>query len=563
MQFTFASLWELLGGLGLFLFGMFQMEEALKYLAGRSFKLFLKKHTEKKFEAILSGTVITAILQSSSLVMLMVLAFVGAGVMNFRNALSVSIGSNLGTTLDNWLVAYVGFKFNIEIIALPFIVIGVVIYMLVEHHKKWQNASKLIIGFGLLFFGLSLMKNSATGLFQNFSFENYKHLPSLFFVFLGFCITAIIQSSSATMAILMSALYAGVIPFATAAYFVIGSELGGSIKIIIGSMNGIAEKKRMALGNFIFNIVITLLAFVFIDPLLYFITDIVELQNEQSSLVLLQSMMNLAGILLFYPFMEKFCLFLEGRFKDSILFSTFYIKKNNLAHSGAGMEIMEREAEAFVFRSILLNVEAFHLERTTIPHSKIIDEIHFKNDQFNSYAERYQDVKKAEGEIVSFYYRINEAEPDRTDVIRLERLMSCVRNAMYASKCIKDVYEDRMELRNTADEEKYNQYKIFQDNLNGFYSDILHFLTEKKHNEQFGELVKIIEKVHKEYDLRVSHIYTEAVKTGMHELDISTLLNVNRELFSSCKAIVFAVKDLIMDEESAANFDNIPLSVLK
>ncbi len=563
MQFSFTSLWELLGGLGLFLFGMFQMEEALKYLAGRSFKLFLKKHTERKFEAILSGTVITAILQSSSLVMLMTLAFVGAGVMNFRNALSVSIGSNLGTTLDNWLVAYVGFKFNIEIIALPFIVIGVVIYMFAEHHKKWQSASKLIIGFGLLFFGLSLMKNSAQGLFQGFSFENYSHLPSIVFVLLGFGITAIIQSSSATMAILMSALYANVIPFDTAALFVIGSELGGSIKIILGAMNGIAEKKRMALGNFIFNVVITVLAFVFIDPFLFFIKEIVALQNEQSSLVLLQSIMNLAGILFFFPFMEKFCDFLEHRFKDAISYSTFYIKKNNLAHSGAGMEIMEKETEAFVFRAILLNIEAFHLERTSIPASKIIESIHHKNQDFHSYTELYQDVKKAEGEIVSFYYRINEAEPDRTDVMRLERLMSCIRNAMYASKCIKDVYEDRMELRSTADEEKYNQYKLFQENLNGFYSDILHLLTEKRNAEQFGELVKIMENVHKEYDQRVSRIYTEAVKTGIHELDISTLLNVNRELFSSCKAIVFAVKDLIMDEESASNFDNIPLSVLK
>ena len=99
------NIWQLLAGLGIFLYGMFQLEDAMKQLAGRTFKLFLRKHTEKKLSAILSGTVVTAVLQSSSVVTLMVLSFVGAGVISMRNALAVVFGSNLGTTLDSWVVA--------------------------------------------------------------------------------------------------------------------------------------------------------------------------------------------------------------------------------------------------------------------------------------------------------------------------------------------------------------------------------------------------------------------------------------------------------------------------
>ena len=105
---TFNNFWQLLAGLGIFLFGMFQLEDTLKQLAGRTFKLFLRKHTGNKFGAILSGTIVTGVLQSSSVVTLMVLTFVGAGVISMRNALGVVIGANLGTTLDSWVVATLG-----------------------------------------------------------------------------------------------------------------------------------------------------------------------------------------------------------------------------------------------------------------------------------------------------------------------------------------------------------------------------------------------------------------------------------------------------------------------
>ena len=115
---SLTNFWQLLAGLSIFLFGMYQLEIALKQLAGRTFKLFLRKHTENKLSAIFSGTIVTAVLQSSSVVTFMVLSFVGAGVINMRNALAVVLGSNLGTTLDSWVVAMLGFKLDIEKFAL-------------------------------------------------------------------------------------------------------------------------------------------------------------------------------------------------------------------------------------------------------------------------------------------------------------------------------------------------------------------------------------------------------------------------------------------------------------
>src|SRR5688500_17095835 len=108
------NLWQILAGIGLFLFGMLLLEQAIKHLAGRSFKLFLKKHTSHPVKAVLSGLVITAMLQSSSIVNLLVLAFVGARILTMRNAIAVILGANLGSTVYNWIVVYLGFKFDIQ-----------------------------------------------------------------------------------------------------------------------------------------------------------------------------------------------------------------------------------------------------------------------------------------------------------------------------------------------------------------------------------------------------------------------------------------------------------------
>src|SRR5580765_2025640 len=124
------QIWKLLAGIAIFLLGMRFLEESLRHLAGRPFKLFLRKQTSSKVKAIFGGAIVTGILQSSSVVNLMVLAFVGANVIQMQNALAVILGANLGTTLDSWIVAGIGFKFNIESIAFPIAGVSGIIFSL-------------------------------------------------------------------------------------------------------------------------------------------------------------------------------------------------------------------------------------------------------------------------------------------------------------------------------------------------------------------------------------------------------------------------------------------------
>ena len=152
------GLFKLLCGIGMFVYAMHLIENAIRDLSGRRFKLFLQRNTGNKFKAILGGAVVTGFLQSSSLVSLMVLSFVGAGILSMKNALAVSLGANLGTTLDSWVVATLGFKVDIDFIAYPAVGIGGLLLTLFKKFRKLKYLSYFLIGFGLLFIGITFMK---------------------------------------------------------------------------------------------------------------------------------------------------------------------------------------------------------------------------------------------------------------------------------------------------------------------------------------------------------------------------------------------------------------------
>jgi phosphate:Na+ symporter len=152
------DLWKLLAGLGIFLFGMLLIEESVKALSGRAFRRIIRMYTNGRVRSIGSGALVTALLQSSSAVSLMVLAFVGAGVMNMQNAIGVIMGSNIGTTLTAWIIATIGFKIKIESLALPFIGLGAVGLIFFKPSTKPFMVTRLLIGFGFLFLGLDFMK---------------------------------------------------------------------------------------------------------------------------------------------------------------------------------------------------------------------------------------------------------------------------------------------------------------------------------------------------------------------------------------------------------------------
>lgn len=551
----FINFWQLLAGLSLFLYGMFHLEDALKELEGRSFKLFLKKHTKNKLSAIFSGTFVTAVMQSSSIVNLMVLSFVGAGMLTMRNALGVVLGANIGGTLNSWLVALLGFKINMGAATFPIIGIAGLGLVLFKNKKNYYNICKFILGFGLLFLGLDFMKLSMDAAIQHFDFKPYLKYHKIVFLLIGFVITALIQTSAATIVIILSALNAKILPIDTAVAVVLGAELGTTVKVVIGSIGGIAAKKRVALGNALFNIVSSLIGFVFLTQIIFILQRWIGIKDPLIILVAFQTFINITGAILFYFFLNKLGDILEKSFVKAEQTATLYLQNAFTEMPDAAAEILEKEVGAFLQRVLLINEEIFLLEE--LKGKKYDDELSIKFFHENiPLLQKYIVLKKAEGEMLLFYTHLLDENIDRATLNKVNRLLNAVRSSLYAAKSLKDIMHDVKDFSSSGNELKYNRFKDFQIEIDQFNQALNEILQDQTKTNTIERLQALLLKVEKDYKSDVFNTYQIVSKGQLTELDISTVFNLNREIYDSCKSMVLASKDYLLSEEEAVSFDN-------
>lgn len=249
----------LLGSLGLFLYGMTLMSEALQKVAGDKLRSILAAMTSNSVSRILTGLIITAIIQSSSATTVMVVSFVNAGLLSLVQSIGVIMGANIGTTVTAWLISLLGFKADISILAIPIIGFGFA-FMMCKAKKK-KSIGELLIGFALLFLGLSFLKNSVPDLQSTpevLSFlqqlNNYGFLSVLMFVIIGTLLTIVLQSSSATMALTLVMCNNGWISFELGAAMVLGENIGTTITANIAAAVANVSARRAAMAHSVFNL---------------------------------------------------------------------------------------------------------------------------------------------------------------------------------------------------------------------------------------------------------------------------------------------------------------------
>ena len=549
------NIWQLFAGLSLFLYGMFHLEDALRQLEGRSFKLFLKKHTKNKLSAIINGTLVTGILQSSSIVNLMVLSFVGAGMLSMRNALGVVLGANIGGTVNSWLVALLGFKVDLGNATFPIIAIAGLAMVIFKERKNYYQVSRFLFGFGLLFMGLDYMKQSMDAAIHNFNFAPYLNYPRVIFLLIGLLITSVIQTSAATVVIVLSALNASIIPLETAVSVILGAELGTTVKVAIGAIGGIAAKKRVALGNIMFNLASTLIGFLFLDFIIHIISEIFGITDSLFILVAFQSFINIVGALLFYFFLNRLGDFLEKSFEDKSQRATMYLSGYHNDTPEAALDLFEKEVDLFIQRVIYFSDKIFnpHIVSGEGTFNEHKSTILFKEE--SNLHEMYNFLKQAEGEMLIFYNQLLQSNISIENLNRLNVLINVVRSALYASKSLKDVIHDVNEFSNSANEIKFNSFKEFQIEMNRFNQALKDITDKSDKTEIFSDLKLLMKMVNKEYKKEILDIYDIVSTRQLSELNISTLFNLNREVYDASKLMILAVKDFLLDESQAALFD--------
>lgn len=269
----------LLGALGMFLYGMTMMSNGLQKAAGNRLRNFLAAMTSNSFKRVTTGLGITAVIQSSSATTVMVVGFVNAGLLTLTQAVGVIMGANIGTTVTAWMVSLLGFKADISVLAVPLMAVGFVLSL--AKKEQYKHMSELVIGFALLFLGLSLMKASVPDLDENSvafiqQWTGYKFWSVLIFMVFGTVLTLVLQSSSATMALTLIMLSVGWIPFPMAAAMVLGENIGTTITANIAASIGNPNARRAALAHTLFNVFGVIWALILFTPFLNLVGLLIE-----------------------------------------------------------------------------------------------------------------------------------------------------------------------------------------------------------------------------------------------------------------------------------------------
>ena len=546
--------WKFLAGLGIFLFGMYFVELSLKDLAGRSFKKFLRKHTTNPVKGILAGTLVTMLLQSSSVVSLMVLAFVGAGILQLRNAIGIIFGSNLGTTFTGWIVTALGFKVHIESFALPFIAVGGLSMMLLSNREKLLEIGRFLLGFGFLFLGLEFMKTSVGNLASTVDMGLFASWDPYWFFLVGFVLTAIIQSSSAAMVITLSALNAGVISLEAAAAMVIGNDLGTTITVILGAIKGAPSKKRVATSHFLFNLVTDLLALALLYPLLKIITQYVGVSDPLYTLVFFHSAFNLIGIALLLPFIGLFARFLESRFTNGTEQVSRFIGTVPPNVAEAAVEALNKDIRRLIDKVFLLNITALRINPGLFTFPDDVKDL----PRGNRYRNDYASVKQMEGELVEYYLYIQNEKLENSESELLNRSIHAVRNAVISAKGVKDIMHNIRDFASSSNDAKRGLYLYSKGLLNEFYLSLHQIFHSPNAASYFEQLAGMLSENQMIYERFLKEIYRQIQGRLLDDEEISTLLNVNREIFNANRALILAIKDLLLQPREAADFNNIP-----
>jgi phosphate:Na+ symporter len=551
-MYAMFDIWKMFAGIAFFLLAMSFMEEALRLLAGRSFKLFLKKQTSSRIKAVAGAVIVTGLLQSSSIVNLLVISLAGAGVVKMENALALILGSNLGSTFNSWLVVTLGFNFDIEKFVLPLIGIAGTGMAFMNRESKWFLWLKFIFSFALLFFALGYIKTGMEALVQQTDLSFFRQYPLIVFLLLGILLTAIVQSSSATIVLTLSALNAGAITFYIAMAIVLGSEIGTSLKLFLASAQGPAVKKRIAWGNFLFNFITVMIIFLLLRPAGHLITQVFKIHNNLVALVFFQSFINICSILIFLPFLKPFGIFLVKRFADSAD-ESFYISKVSVADTGIALAALENETGHFIHHVIEYSLDSFGLEERIQNNTA-------RHDSFlaKTVSEKYSYIKQLHGEMHIFYLRLQKTVMDKMETERLAQLIFAVRNCMYAAKNIRDAQHDIEQMRNSSNDVKYNFYLQSRERLFRFYQQVGELLDEKNGVDNYKKLSLLYQSVTAGYSETLQQLYKESLTNGVSEIEVTTLINFNRELSTSFKSILFGLKDYLLTPKEGEYFDSLP-----
>ena len=403
-------------GVAILLFGMIMLEEGFRvFTRGGPLLNILKKATDKLYKSIGVGALVTALIQSSSLVSVITISFISAGLIDLAGGLGLIFGANIGTTATAWLVAAFGLKIKISALAMPMLVFGIIFSF--QKKASLKGIGNVLAGLGFFFLGIHYMKEGFD-VFKEFIDLTEYAIPGFWGVVvytgLGIIITTILQSSSATLALILTALAAGQIEYENALALAIGANVGTTITAVLGSLSSNVAGKRLAGAHLIFNFVTGIVALVFIYPLgnlVNILSDAFGISTTDYilKLALFHTIFNILGVLIMIPFIKKLEGFLLRNFKEKVdkdIDEPKFLNKAVLEFPGAVISALIKESK-YLYKNAIFEIvtHGLNIHREDVKSKEKIKKIVKKSTedmQVDVEELYYKKVKTIYGEILKY-----------------------------------------------------------------------------------------------------------------------------------------------------------------
>ena len=514
MQYGIGDILTLLGSLGLFLYGMKVMSDALMEVAGDKMRTILASMTSNRFFAVITGFLITAVIQSSSATTLMVVSFVNASLLTLTEAIGVILGAHIGTTVTAWLITLLGFKVNMSAIALPLVALG----FLLTFSKK-PNTSKwgsFIIGFSVLFIGLQFLKDSVPNLKENPEMlvwvQQYADLgfwSVLIFLAIGTILTLIVQSSSATMALTLVMCHEGWIPLDMAAAMVLGENIGTTITANLAALVANFNAKRAARAHFISQTIGVIIMLFLLYPFLRLIDSFTQTNGVSAfdspfaipvALSAFHTSFNIFNTLILIWFIPLIAKLVKRMVPEKIdieleIDTPKYLNDSALKYPQTGIAALVNESSRLYDNSIYKAIaHGVNVHRTDIESNKKLKEIVLQNEVIEIDIDKlyYGKIKNIYNEIVEYATKLqSNFELDKKKIKLIRNILIADRHLVSTVKDMKALHKNMSKYLasdNIHIKKEYND-------LRKILIRVIRFIQDLKSSEKPEKYVKKIEKL--------------------------------------------------------------------
>ncbi len=466
---------EIAAGVAVFLFGMLSLEEGFKAFTGGVLEKILRKTTDKLWKSLSFGIVATTLMQSSSLVSVITISFLSAGLIALTQGIGIIFGANLGTTTGAWIIAGFGIKVDIAAYAMPMLVFGVILVF--QKSKAANGIGYVLAGLGFLFLGIAYMKTGFEAIGQSINLADYA-VPGvkglLLYTAIGMAATVVMQSSHATLVLTIAALAAGQITYPNALALAIGSNVGTTITAILGALSANVAGRRLAGAHLIFNIITGAIAIIFINFLIVLVDDVsnflgIAADDWTLKLAVFHTIFNIIGIVVMIPLINVLVNALEKFFveKEEIagVSQPLFVKDVVLEMPDTALEAMAKETVHLARNVFMLLTRALSLSRDDILSDKNIAEVVEQSspdpevDLADLYARRVKPVYSA---MVDFSSKaMAKMTPAQAD--ELHHLQLAARNLVTAVKIMREVHPNMVRYitsDNPYVRHEYNEVRI-------------------------------------------------------------------------------------------------------